>query len=232
MKNIKKQLVFVVLWALTGSALADSYNDFFRAVRRDSESAVVALMLRGFDINTREASGDTGLMVALREGALTVASFLIAQPSLDPNLRNSADENALMIAAIKGHVPQFRALLARGAEVNKPGWAPLHYAAALAEPAARDLVQRLLQAHAYIDAASPNGTTPLMMAARQEHPTVARYLVEQGADPSLANQAGLTAADYFEARKDSANAAWMRERAAEFRRRYGTREAPVPAGSR
>ena len=54
----------------------------------------------------------------------------------------------------------------------------------------------LLEEGAYIDAASPNGTTPLMMAVRYGQGDVARLLVEEGADATLKNELGLTALDF------------------------------------
>ena len=58
-----------------------------------------------------------------------------------------------------------------GADVNKPGWTPLHYAATHGHLAIMDL---LLEEHAYIDAESPNGTTPLMMAAHYGTPAAVK----------------------------------------------------------
>jgi hypothetical protein len=54
----------------------------------------------------------------------------------------------------------------------------------------------LLENHAYIDAASPNGTTPLMMAAQYGTSDAVQLLLDEGADPSLKNQLGLTASDF------------------------------------
>jgi len=58
------------------------------------------------------------------------------------------------------------------------------------------MVRLLLEHHAYIDAESPNGTTPLMMAAHYGNPAVVKLLLEEGADPSIKNQQGLTALDF------------------------------------
>jgi len=59
-----------------------------------------------------------------------------------------------------------------------------------------DVVRLLLEHHAYIDAESPNKTTPLMMAARYGLPQVVSLLLEEGADPTLRNEQGLTALDF------------------------------------
>ena len=104
--------------------------------------------------------------------------------------------SALMLAAIKGHTDIVKALLARDAEVNKTGWTPLHYAASGVQAQQTAIVALLLEHHAYIDAASPNGSTPLMMAAQYGTREVVKLLLDEGADPALKNQLGLGAADF------------------------------------
>ena len=54
----------------------------------------------------------------------------------------------------------------------------------------------LLEENAYIDAASPNNTTPLMMAAHYSTPAAVKLLLEAGADPMLKNDLGLSAIDF------------------------------------
>jgi len=110
--------------------------------------------------------------------------------------RNAKDESPLMMAAIKGNVEAVKALIARDADVNKTGWTPLHYAASAGSPQHAVIISLLLENHAYIDAASPNGTTPLMMAAHYGSTEAVQLLLDEGADPTLKNQLGLTAADF------------------------------------
>jgi hypothetical protein len=98
-----------------------------------------------------------------------------------------------MLASLKGLTEVCQQLITKGADVNKPGWAPLHYAATNGHLAVMTL---LLDNHAYIDAASPNGTTPLMMAANYGTPSAVKLLLEAGADPLLKNQQGLSAIDF------------------------------------
>jgi ankyrin repeat protein len=69
----------------------------------------------------------------------------------------------------------------------------LHYAATKGDI---PMIELLLDNDAYIDAESPNGTTPLMMAAQYGTPTAVKALLEAGADPSLKNGLGLSAIDF------------------------------------
>ena len=172
---------------------AGSYDDYFQAIRQDDAATVRALLQRGFDVNTISPTGEHGLLLALRGPALKVVQVLLAWPKLQPESRSNADESPLMLAALHGLLPECQRLIALGADVNKPGWAPLHYAATRGQVAVMTL---LLDEHAYIDAASPNGTTPLMMAAHYGTPSAVKLLLEAGADPMLKNQLGLTAMDF------------------------------------
>lgn len=125
-----------------------------------------------------------------------MANFLLAQTVVDVDAVNRHGENALMMAALKGHLSEARRLIARGAQVNKPEWAPLHYAASTDRPQSLEMVHLLLEHHAYIDAVSPNGTTPLMMAAFYGSTALVELLLDAGADPLLRNEQGLSAIDF------------------------------------
>ena len=174
---------------------AGSYDDFFSAVKRDDPEAVESLLLRGFDANTVNPAGEAGLLLSIRDQSLKVTRVLLNWPKTTMETRNDKDESPLMLAALKGLSEVCQQLIKQGADVNKPGWTPLHYAATNGHLAVMDL---LLENHAYIDAASPNGTTPLMMAAHYGTTPAVKLLLEAGADPLLKNNLGLTAIDFVQ----------------------------------
>ena len=200
MKNVKKWFVSVGFFCLGltafSSAWASSFEDFFAAVKHDDVAEIQRLAQRGFDLNTINRRGEHALFLAMRDDAVKVAGFLLDQPGVQVEVRTPNDESPLMMAALKGRLALATRLIEREAEVNKPGWAPLHYAATDAGGQAPAMVRLLLEHHAYIDAESPNGTTPLMMAAHYGNPAVVKLLLEEGADPLLKNQQGLTAIDF------------------------------------
>lgn len=192
----RQATVFAGIFLFSLLAYASSYEAFFEAVQKDDESAVIALTLRKFDLNTLSPEGEHALLIALRSGSVKVANFLLNQNAVKVEVRNRQEESPLMMAALKGQLPLVKRLIERKAEVNKPGWTPLHYAATNAEPVSVEITRLLLEHHAYIDAASPNRTTPLMMAAHYGHPDVVKLLLEEGADASLKNEKGLSAVDF------------------------------------
>lgn len=175
-------------------ALAAAYEDFFKAIKFDDAKQVQSLLQRGIDPNTIErVRGETGLMIALHEKATAVFGVLVNAHDVDLEYRAKNGDTALMIAAYTGNRPAIEALLAHGAEVNQTGWAALHYAAAVGN---NEIVQLLLDHYAYIDAESPNKTTPLMMAARGGHILTVKLLLDDGADATLKNEQGMTALDF------------------------------------
>ena len=192
-RYIKKLIVFNGLLSIQLLSLAGSYEDFFKAVQSDDVKTVQALLQRGFDPNTVNPMGVPGLMIAVREPSLKVAQLLAAWPKVKTEVRNDKDESILMLASLKGYLPLVKQLVENDADVNKPGWTPLHYAATGGHVA---VIEHLLEHSAYIDAESPNGSTPLMMAAMYGSPESVKHLIQAGADLTVKNHLGMTALDF------------------------------------
>lgn len=196
MKEIRK-LAALLLLALAGTtALAGSYEDFFRAVGVDDARTVTALLERGFDPNAPDERGQVGLFLALRAEAPKVAAALLTHPAVSIDWVNPHGETPLMMAALRGNIEWTRRLIDRGGAINREGWTPLHYAASSPEV---KVVALLLDRGADVNARSPNRTTPLMMAARYGSEDAALMLVARGADLRLKNDLDLGAADFARA---------------------------------
>ncbi|HEX8611785.1 MAG TPA: ankyrin repeat domain-containing protein [Telluria sp.] len=191
------RLLLAATLAATGaSAAADPVRDFVVAAQMDNASMARKLLKNGGSPNTVDPlTGQSVLILALREGANDVVTLLLAQPGIDLELAAPNGNRALMMAAFKRNKAAVLALLAKGAIVTYPGWTPLHYAAAGGDD---EIVRILLEHHAYIDAETPSKLTPLMIAAREGHEAAARLLMQEGADATLRNNEGLSAAQIAE----------------------------------
>ncbi|MTV36197.1 ankyrin repeat domain-containing protein [Duganella radicis] len=198
----------LVLRALAATALAcalgpvlaadpvqsDDEVDFFRAAQLDATSRVATALMRGVNPNARDPNGETGLIVAMRYESLNVARLLMDQPGIDLEAKAPNGNTALMMAAFRKNKTAVLEMLKRGAQVNQKGWAALHYAAAAGSV---EITTILLDKHAYIDAETPSGMTPLMIAAREGQEDVVALLLKEGADATLKDGGfHLTAAEF------------------------------------
>ncbi|MBK1612100.1 hypothetical protein CKO44_01265 [Rubrivivax gelatinosus] len=193
MKQFLRFLLQVVFAITVLPVQAGSYVDFFRALQLDNEQAVKEILADGFDPNAVSESGDVALALALKEGSDKVARLLLAHPAIQVDQASARGETALMMAALAGRLDWVERLIARGAAVNREGWTPLHYAASGSD---RTVIVRLVERGALLDARSPNGSTPLMMAASYGDQRNAQTLLGLGADVSLRNAQGLDAAEF------------------------------------
>ena len=186
--------IFLYLFVLIGFSIskAGAFDDFFKAIVFDQVPVVGNLIYRGMDPNTPTEKGEPALVFAIRSGAPKTVAYLLKQPGIQIDATNMADETALMLAANANDLASANLLIEAGASVNRPKWTPLHYAASKGHTA---MMRLLIENDAYVDAESPNGTTPLMMAAYYASPNAVKLMLEEGSDPLLKNQDGQSALD-------------------------------------
>jgi ankyrin repeat protein len=175
-------------------------------------SAIELLLASGVDINEQTRFGPPLLAAARyqwlyprvrhvqeRENAVKI----LLEKGADPNTRDSAGRNALMVMSME-HRPgdpgeQF-ALVRRVSSVESAAKIIMNGNVIIdvdVEPnkALQLIGEALLQAGSDIDAADSNGRTPLMYAVRYQRPTAVRLLLEHGANKKLKDKSGLTALD-------------------------------------
>lgn len=187
-----KYLLYLYVFIGYSFSTAGSYDDFMAALHFDRPEVVENLLARGFDPNTPNEKGVAALLVAMQSESPKSALVLAKHPQTHINMQTQQGETPLMLAAIYNQIDLAKTLIQRGADVNKPGWTPLHYASTRGH---REMMRLLIENEAYIDSESENGTTPLMMAAYFASPLAVKLLLEEGADPTLVNSANVSALD-------------------------------------
>lgn len=226
--KVKKSIVFIGFFLNFSLSFAGAYDDFFRAIMGDDARSVQSLLQRGFDPNTVNPEGVPALMLALRVPAPKVADVLVGWPQTKVEVRNAQDESPLMLAALRGQLDLVKKLVERDADVNKTGWTPLHYAATGGHV---PVIEFLLEHSAYIDAESPNGTTPLMMAAMYGSPEAVKHLIQAGADLQVRNGANMTALDFAQRGNRPNNIELMQEGLRREAEREARKKAAAAAGT-
>jgi hypothetical protein len=142
----------------------DQVDRMTKAVQFDDLAEVKKLIAAGVSPNLLVKGGNPLTVYAVREKSKQILDYLIGLKGVDVDHPNLSGETVLMMASLYGMLPEVKVLVdKRGAEINKSGWTPLHYACTEGHLAVADY---LLSKGAKVDALSESDTTPLMMAVR------------------------------------------------------------------
>ena len=203
-------------YGLTPLALAASAGSAeFVALLVESGATV-----RAADAALRD--GQTTLMLAARAGNVGAVDVLLKHGAEPNVAERRTGTTALMWAALDDRGDAIRTLVRGGAKVDarsaptsfphtppgvigdpleegssyvgqtvlpKGSWTSLMYAA---RQGARGAVAALVEAKADLDAVDPDGSTALALAAINGHADVVTTLLENGANPNLADRTGMT----------------------------------------
>ncbi len=156
------------------------------AFARMNRYIVAILLQEGADPTIANDKGDTGISLA-KGWNLDVASLKL----IDIQKRDSDGWTALMLAAVKNDLIGLKKLIAKGADVNTKdnhGSTPLMHASDV------QVLETLIANKADINAMDDFGETALMSAAGFGNTDKAKFLLSKGANKSLKNKKGQTAA--------------------------------------
>jgi uncharacterized protein len=153
----------------------------------------VKLLAAGADANTHLLSGETPLMAAALRGHVAIVSALL-EGGADPNLQeNSAGQTALMWALSQRHSAVVGVLVSHRADVNlasKSGSTPLMFAAQGSLESARTLLAAGARQN---DVQPDTGQTALIIASTMGNTDIVALLLDNGADPAIADGNTFTA---------------------------------------
>jgi uncharacterized protein len=194
-------------------------DDFVRSAAEGDQKALGLFFAAGFEVNTPNSAGYTGLMAAAERGRADIVKLLLDHKA-DPNVAGRDAGTALMLAAENNQPEIVKLLLGRGADPNRQdnnGWTALLKAAYQGHATCieilaghtkqeldrallvatlmerKDAVKVLLDNGAEVDFKASDGRTPLILAAGKGNKDIVDLLLKAGADASLTDQSGQTA---------------------------------------
>ena len=163
------------------------------AVHRDDIELVNLLIEAGADVDAMNDIGVMPLSLACENGSASMVEVLL-KAGADSNAVLRTGETALMRAAFVGDLDTVDTLLAHGADVNAKE--PVREQTALMWALDRqreDVVHRLVEKGADIEATTTLGFNPLLFAVRHNSVEAATLFLDAGADVNSASKENLSA---------------------------------------
>lgn len=174
------------------------------AAARDDVAALKRLLSQGADLEARDASGATALLVATKANRIGAARALI-EAGADVNAKDRISDSPYLYAGARGHLEILRMTLVHGADLRSTN----RYGGTAMIPAAErghvDTVRTLVEAGVAVDHVNRLGWTALLEAVilgdgGERHQKIVNILLAAGADPNLADREGVTPLRHARAR--------------------------------
>src|SRR5579875_800029 len=208
--------VKMLLKAGANPKLANRYGatPLSEAAALGNADMIEALLAAGADAKSlTTADGETVLMTAARSGNVAAVKILLDHGAEINAREQYRGQTALMWAAAERHPEVVRLLLARGADwkvlsLARDNSMPKLSAASSVTPMARGGLSALhfaaregdvetgrvmLDAGVDVNIVDADHTTPLVVALLNKHYTFAKFLLDRGADPNIADTHGRAA---------------------------------------
>lgn len=179
-------------------------NEFYQAAKQNNIVLLKQLIKQSVDIEARDPSGATALMLATRANHIQAAKLLI-ENGADVNAKDRIDDSPYLYAGARGHLDILKMTLLHGADitsVNRYGGTALIPAA---ERGHVEAVEILILAGVRVDHVNNLGWTALLEAVilgdgTQDYLKIVNLLLQAGADPNLSDKQGVTALAHADAR--------------------------------
>ena len=172
----------LLLLSSAGGAAGAGDLRLIEAARRVDSAAVRTLLGQGIDVNATQGDGATALhWAAHRDDALTTG--LLIEAGADVNATNDLGISPLMLACTNGSDAMVARLLDAGADPNLHPEGRETALMTAAWTGNLTVVELLIARGALVNATeAERSQTALMWAAAEQHPRIARFLLDHGAN--------------------------------------------------
>jgi ankyrin repeat protein len=193
--------LFIARGAAINARDLDGSTALYVATEQDNQQTVQALVAHGADINLPGRSGLTPIEAAAYMGNETLVRLLLDKGA-DPKRTDATGKGPLCYAVARGFAKVAGVLLDHAIDVNQRYgndltalmWAAGHEDGAGSSDVG-DVVTLLIKRGARLNDQDNRGRSALMIAASLGHEKAVDVLLAQGADRSLRDKSGKTAAD-------------------------------------
>jgi len=188
---------FFLIWPLPPAAGDDMPQSKLRAAAAKGDAAAIRdLLPKGAEIDARDASGRTALLIATHANHVEAAKVLI-EASADVNAKDSINDSPYLYAGARGHLEILKMTLAHGADLKSTN----RYGGTALIPAAErghvETVRTLIGAGVDVDHVNKLNWTALLEAiilgdGGRRHVEIVKLLADAGANVNLADGDGVT----------------------------------------
>lgn len=205
-----KQNIKTILWNSLGGnfvkktkrATKDTTLKWFKAVEKSDRFSLKKLLKSGFNINKKNAQGQTALMIATYNNDSRLVEFLLMHEA-DVNAQDPTLNSPFLYAAAEGYLDILKAIGDRGnvKKTNRFGGIGIISAS---EKAHIDTLQWLLEnTTSDVNHVNYMGWTALLEAiilgdGTEKYVKTVHLLLKHGASPELADRDGVTAFEHAE----------------------------------
>ena len=177
-------------------AADNAMTELHKAAAANDTAAITALIAKGADIEARDASGATALLVATHANKVDTARTLI-EAGANVNAKDGIEDSPYLYAGARGHLEILKMTLANGADlksINRYGGTSLIPAS---ERGLVETVDTLIKAGVAVDHVNRLGWTALLEAiilgdGGERHQKIVALLIEAGANVNLADNDAVT----------------------------------------
>jgi uncharacterized protein len=181
------------------------HNDALRQAAAQNDVAQIEQLLpKTAQIDARDSSGSTALMIATRANNIQAAQALI-QAGADVNAKDNIQDSPYLYAGARGHLEILKMTLQHGADLKSTN----RYSGTALIPACErghvETVKTLIAAGVKIDHVNNLGWTALLEAIMlgngdKQYQQIVDLLIQAGANVNLADREGVTPLAHAQAR--------------------------------